>query len=576
MNRRVAMAALALCGMAAVVSAESGVLAPSAAPTTTRGVVASAHPVASDAGIEILNAGGNAMDAAVAVAFTLAVVEPASSGLGGGGFVMWHGVDSPTSTFLDYRERAPGALPADAYLIDGAPDATTMRAGGASVATPGMVRGLLECQRAHGRLPLDRVLAPAVRAANDGFEVTPLFNEVLEDQLDLLLADKGAAAVFLADGLFPLEAGAVLKQPRLGDTIADIAAQGDGVVHGGEGAATIASATAARGGWLSEGDLADYATRTLPPIEIHYRGYTLHTAPPPSSGGIELALVLGALDRYDLSEFSPNDAEVLALTMALGSEAQRLVRETIADPATTPVDVAAMTNDAAVDRLIATVKWKKATAAPPSLEALPLDPKLREKSPGNTTHLTVIDGEGNAVSLTQTINYRFGSGVYVEPLGFFLNNEMYDFTFEAGSVNLPAAGKTPRSSMAPTVILRDGALVGVVGSPGGTRIPWAVARVITGMIDFHMSLDEAIAQPRFYVDSGKKEIAFEGRIDAAAIDRAADMLEGWGDHKRRALKDFDAYLGGVQACWIESGDDGTLVRTGGADPRRDGVVRVQP
>lgn len=574
MKRMWVIPVMALSWLATSATAEVAV-DPALSASTTKGVVSSSHGVASAAGIEMLDAGGNAMDAAVATAFTLAVVEPAASGLGGGGLMLWQPAGGGESVFLDYRERAPKALPADAHLKDGKPSGSTMKSGGQAVATPGLVRGLLEAHRAHGKLPLERVMAPALRAANEGFEVTPFFNEVLEDQIDVLAADDGAAALFLTDGVFPLEPGMIVKQPALAATLAAIVADGESALYEGERAATLAATVQERGGHITPQDLADYATRTFPPIVIHYHGYELHTAPPPSSGGIELALVLGALDRYNLDGFGPNEPEVLALMMALGNEAQRIVRANVADPATAAVDIAAMTSPASIDALIASVKWARADAPPVALDEAEHDPKLLQNSPGNTTHLSVIDADGNAVALTQTINYRFGSGVYVAPLGFFLNNEMYDFTFEDGSVNLPAPGKTPRSSMSPTIVLRDGKVVGVVGSPGGTRIPWAVARTITGVVDFDLSLSEAIALPRFSVDSTKKEISHEARLDAATIDRAVALLNGWDEFKRRPLKDFDVYLGGVNACWTQVDANGVATRTGSADPRRAGVVGVQ-
>lgn len=538
------------------------------------GIVAAAHPMAAEAGVAILDAGGNAMDAAVATAFVLSVVEPAASGLGGGGFLMWHPAGATDSEFLDFRERAPASLPVEAYTRDGELAPGSLKLGGPSVATPSMVRGLLDAHRRHGKLPLDQVLAPSIRAANDGVVVTPHLQENIADTADLLAGDPHLAALYLRDGKLPLAVGDVLRQPTLGATIARIATEGDAVLHAGAGAAAIVAATRARGGFVTEHDLADAKTHTWPPVVIHYKDYTLHAAPPPSSGGIELALVLGALDRYNFDGHSPNDPEVIALMMALGNEAQRQVRMRVADPATTPVDVAALTNAAAIDALIASVDWARADAPPVVLDALPDDGSLQRTSPGNTTHLSVLDRDGNAVSLTQTINTRFGAGIMVPELGVLLNNEMDDFSFDATSPNTPAPGKTPRSSMVPTIVLRDGVVVGVIGSPGGTRIPWAVVRTITGMLEFGLSLDEAIALPRFHVDSTRKEIVHEVRLEAATMDRAVSLLDGWGDRQRRALRDFDQYLGGVHAVWVDDATGQRMV-VGGADPRRDGVVRVQ-
>ena len=530
--------------------------------------VAAAHPLAAEAGEGVLREGGNALDAAIAVAFALNVVEPQASGIGGGGFLIYREAATGKTYFLDYRETAPAALTEQHFTKDGKPASSTMRIGGLSVGTPGSARGLLEAHAKFGTMPLDRLLAPAIRHAEEGFAVSELFSRQAEEKMDMLMGSEAASATYLTDGMFPLEPGTILKQPALGATLRRLAAEGDSAIYSGVGAKAIADAVQAAGGVLAVEDLANFKPRWREALMGTYRGYDIVTAAPPSSGGLQLLQILACLEAYDLKSYGLDSKEHLALYIGAAAAAQEAARKHLADPATTTIPMAELTSREWIDAARARTTLPPPNPAPPAA--------AKDEKSGNTSHFSVIDAQGNAVALTSTINGFFGAGVMVGSLGILLNNEMIDFDFESDSVNFPAAGKIPRSNMAPLLVMKDGELIASVGSPGGTRIPGTMAQIMVRKIDFGESLQDAINGRRIHVDTKAGKISYEKRYSAEQIEEALALLAPGAEWKTQEMGEMDAYFGGAQGCWIEPASDGTPAMGAAADPRRDGAVRLIP
>lgn len=578
---------------------------PQLAEDSPRAAVAAAHPVATQAGIEILAAGGNAIDAAIATAFALNVVEPHAGGMGGGGFIVYYDAQTGREYFLDYRETAPSALQEEHFSIDGSPSSATMRSGGMAVGAPGMARGLLEVHERHGLMPRELLLAPAIRAAEEGTEVSPQLALMSANRSDDLMEDEHAAEIFLSGGLFPLDEGDVIYQPALAETLRRVAAEGAAAINEGEGAEAIAARVQEAGGVLTAEDIAAFEPRWRDPLRVRYRDYDIVTVGPPSAGGMQLAYALLVLEEFDFTGMDPDDPFVLAALAAAGETASALAREHIADPDYMHLSVEDLLSG---DRIAETrariavpavgepVVAELVAEEPVVEEEIAEEEVAEEQEPerrfvprpwrpedatepvsliydGNTTHLSVIDAHGNAVALTQTINSFFGAGIMAGELGLMLNNEMFDFDFTEGSVNFPAPGKIPRSSMTPVLVFRDGQLVGTLGSPGGTRIPQSMARILTGKIDFELSLQEAVDLPRIFVDPRLRRISYESRLDAETVTTALGLVDfAEGEYSTRSMGDFDHYFGGAHACWLDRTPAGTHYLTGAADPRRDGVA----
>jgi gamma-glutamyltranspeptidase / glutathione hydrolase len=309
-----------------------------------KAAVAAAHPIAVEAGMEILRLGGNAIDAAVATAFTLGVVEPSASGIGGGGFLLYRDAVTDDAVFYDYRETAPAALTPDVLAVNGRYPATRLRDGGLAVGVPGTVRGLLLAHEEHGSLPLPVLLAPAIRAARDGFAISQLHVNLLNDNLDKLAGNEAAAEVHLEDALFPRPVGSILVQKDLATTLEAIAAHGVEAIYGGEMATRIAEAVVENGGVMTAGDVMGFAVVKREPLRGDYRGYTLLTAPPPSSGGIQLLQALGVLSRIDLSAHNPDSAIHAAILVTLLNQTMTDSDNHAADPGhhEIPMDVPAV------------------------------------------------------------------------------------------------------------------------------------------------------------------------------------------------------------------------------------------
>ncbi|HEY1270980.1 MAG TPA: gamma-glutamyltransferase, partial [Terriglobales bacterium] len=444
-------------------------------------MVASVHELASRAGVEMLQAGGNAVDAAVATGFALAVVHPQAGNLGGGGFMLIRTADGKTH-FIDYREKAPAKATADMYLDaqgNVIPDASLI--GFKAIGVPGSVAGMVYAQKKYGKLALERVLAPAIHLARDGF---PLAWEDAEDLRDPNLAKfPESRRIFQQDGKY-LQPGELLRQPELARTLERIGKNPDDFYHGNM-ARQLADAVQKGGGLITAEDLAAYEVKEREAIRGTYRGYELISAPPPSSGGIALVEILNILEGYDLTKTRNRSADSIHLTVEAFRRAFLDRAEFLGDPDFSRIPVAQL-----IDKKYGAA-WRESidpAHASPSNElkrpafaeleryATP-NPAWRGRESGNTTHYSVVDAAGNAVAVTTTLNDSFGSRVTVEGLGFLLNNEMDDFASKQGVPNAygliqgPAnaigPGKRPLSAMTPTIVTKEGKLFLVLGSPGG-------------------------------------------------------------------------------------------------------------
>jgi gamma-glutamyltranspeptidase/glutathione hydrolase len=464
-------------------------------------MVVSAHRLASQVGVEVLRRGGNAVDAAVAVGYALAVVYPVAGNLGGGGFMTIRLADG-RATFLDFRETAPRAATETMYLDAlGSPVPGASTLGHLAVGVPGSVAGLEYARTQYGTQTREALLAPAIALADDGFALTDGDVELFALANDELARDPAAAAIFLPEGK-PLPAGARLVQRDLAATLRAIVKDGGDGFYRGPVAAELVRASRASGGILSLADLAGYRVRERAPVACDYRGYRILSAPPPSSGGVTLCLALNALEGYPLATWGRDSADYVhtvaeVLRLAFVDRNTRL-----GDPDFVANPVAELLDESYAAALRSRIDADRAAV---SVELMP--PAVLGERP-QTTHYSVIDAQGNAVSVTTTLNGAFGAKVVGGSTGVLLNNEMDDFTIKPGVPNLfglvqglanaVAPGKRPLSSMSPTVVTRDGRPVLVIGSPGGPRIITTVLQVILNVIDHGMDVAAAIAAPRLH------------------------------------------------------------------------------
>ncbi len=470
------------------------------------GMVASQEGRATRVGVEILKRGGNAVDAAVAVGFALAVTLPRAGNLGGGGFMLVHLAERNETVAIDYREVAPRAATPTMFLgANGEPDPRLSRDSGLAAGVPGTVAGLAEAHRRYGsgRLSLAELVAPAIRMARDGIVV----DEDLADSLPRAAARLGrfpsSRRIFLKpDGTAPGH-GELLVQEDLARSLEAIAQQGPTGFYEGATAARIVAALAQHGGIMTTEDFRAYRPVIRDVVRGSYKGYAIASMPPPSSGGVHLVQMLNLLEPLDLGRRGHNSAETIhlmveAMKLAYADRAQYL-----GDPDSVAVPVRGLTSRAYADGLRARIDPERAR---PSAEIRAGDPAPHEGE--QTTHFSVVDRFGNAVSNTYTLNFSYGLGLVAEGTGILLNNEMDDFAAKAGAVNafglvqgaanLPGPGKRPLSSMTPTILFRDGRVAMVTGSPGGSRIITITLQTILNVVDHGLNVAEAVAAPRIH------------------------------------------------------------------------------
>ena len=488
-----------------------------------RAMVATVHELASQTGADTMRAGGNAVDAAVAAGFALAVVHPAAGNLGGGGFLLLRLANGEVH-FLDFREKAPAKASAGMYLdAKGNVIPQASQIGYRAVAVPGSVAGLVEAQRRWGKLALKQVMEPAIRLARDGFALRYTDAHALRDELLAQFAE--SKRIFQRNGNY-YEQGEIFRQPELARTLERIAQDPDDFYHGAL-ARELAAAIQQGGGLISTDDLANYKVVERRAVRGTYRGYQVISAPPPSSGGVALLETLNILEGYDLHALGSRSAKSIHLTVESFRRAFFDRAEFMSDPDFTPVPVAQLIDKQFAARWRESIDPVRATPSDslkrPKFEAL--DQLASTRAPmavregGNTTHLSVVDPQGNAVAMTTTLNDSFGSRVTVPGLGFLLNDEMDDFTVKPGVANLYgliqsaanaiAPNKRPLSSMTPAIVLKDERLFLVLGSPGGATIISTVANIIMGVIDFGLDIQQAVNAPRFHQQWVPDELRLE-------------------------------------------------------------------
>jgi gamma-glutamyltranspeptidase/glutathione hydrolase len=489
-----------------------------------RAMVVSAHPLASAAGVEILKQGGNAIDAAVAVGFALAVVLPDAGNIGGGGFIV-HREATGRVQALDYRETAPGAATPDMYL-DSAGNVTDRGVTGHLAAgVPGSVAGLYEAWRRHGKLEWPALLAPAVRLARDGHRLDAARAADIQDQARRLGRFAASRRQFLVDGRAPA-AGTVWKQPDLARTLQLISDSGPAVFYRGQIADSIVAEMRRGGGLITKADLRRYRAKWRSPIQLTYRGHRIYSMPPASSGGVTMGEILNVLEGYDTLGAVGTAAQVHLLVEAMRRAFMDRNRW-LGDPDFVSMPLERLLSKSYAAGLRARIDPRRATPTPPS--------GLAASEGTHTTHYSIVDTAGNAASVTTTLNGGFGSAVTVSGAGFLLNNEMDDFTsapgkpnqygLVQGEANAIAPGKRMLSAMTPSIVLdREGELLLVVGTPGGPTIITTVTQVIVNVLDHGMTVAEAVAAPRVHHQALPDVIRYErGGLASETVDALRAM-----------------------------------------------------
>ena len=470
------------------------------------GMVASQEKHATRVGVEILRQGGNAVDAAVAVGFAMAVTHPQAGNIGGGGFMLAHLAASNRTIAIDYRETAPAAMARDVFLDEeGEADPKKSRDSALGVGVPGTVAGLALAHERYGsgRFTLAQLIAPAVALARDGIAVEDDLADSLPRAQPRLARWPATAKIFLKRDGTPLARGDTLVQGELAASLEAIAAGGASAFYDGPLAEKIVSAVKQSGGIMTRDDLKTYRAIERPVVRGTYRGFDIASMPPPSSGGIHLIQILNILEGFPLRDLGAESAATLHLMIEAMKPAYADRAEFLGDPAFVKVPLAGLTSKRYAAEQRKTIDPERAR---PADTIKPGTPAAYESD--NTTHFSVIDADGNAVANTYTLNFSYGLGLVADGTGILLNNELDDFAAKAGApnayglvggdANAPGAGKRPLSSMAPTIVSRDGRVVLITGTPGGSRIITTVLQVILNVVDHRMNIAEAVAAPRIH------------------------------------------------------------------------------
>jgi gamma-glutamyltranspeptidase / glutathione hydrolase len=466
-----------------------------------KGMVASAQHLATEVGVNILKRGGNAIDAAIAVGYALAVVYPAAGNLGGGGFMtIWF--SDGRKTFLDFREKAPRAANRDMYLDrDGNVIKGLTTAGWLAVGVPGTVSGLEYARKKYGTMTRAALIGPAIKLAEDGFILDQGDIDMLASATEDLRRFPATAEIFLNKGR-PFSTGQRLVQPDLADTLRLVRKRGADGFYRGKTAAAIVNASRAGGGIIDREDLERYQIRELPPVECDYRGYHVISAPPPSSGGVALCEMLNILEGYPLRELGWGSAQALHYEIEAMRHAFVDRNSLIGDPDFVNNPIRELTDKSYAAKIRNEIEPDKAGISTEIRQG------VAPHEGSNTTHFSIIDDAGNAVSMTYTLNDWFGAKVVATGTGVLMNDEMDDFTSTPGVANTYGSiqgnanaiepGKKPLSSMSPTIVTRDGRPVLILGTPGGSRIITTVLQTILNVVDFQMNIQEAVDAPRIH------------------------------------------------------------------------------
>ncbi|EDH0692800.1 gamma-glutamyltransferase [Salmonella enterica subsp. salamae] len=525
----------------------------------TQGMVASVDAMATQVGVDILKQGGNAVDAAVAVGYALAVTHPQAGNLGGGGFMLLRTKDGATTT-IDFREMAPAGATRDMFLDEqGNPDSKKSLTSPLASGTPGTVAGLSLALEKYGSLPLNSVVRPAIKLAQEGFIV----NDALADDLktygsEVLPHHENSKAIFWKDGE-PLKKGDKLVQQDLANSLTMIAENGPDAFYKGEIARQIAQQMQQNGGLITTDDLAAYQAVERTPVSGEYRGYQIFSMPPPSSGGIHIVQILNILENFEMKKYGFGSADAIQIMAEAEKYAYADRSEYLGDPDFVNVPWQALTSKAYAKSIAGQIDINKAK---PSSEIRP--GKLAPYESDQTTHFSVVDKDGNAVAVTYTLNTTFGTGIVAGNTGILLNNQMDDFSAKpgvpnvyglvGGEANAVGPKKRPLSSMSPTIVVKDGKTWLVTGSPGGSRIITTVLQMVVNTIDFGMNVAEATNAPRFH----HQWLPDELRVEKGFSPDTLKFLEQKG--QKIALKEA---MGSTQSIMV--GPDGKLY--GASDPR---------
>jgi gamma-glutamyltranspeptidase / glutathione hydrolase len=530
------------------------------------GMVATQEATATRIGLDVLRNGGNAVDAAATVAFALAVTLPSAGNLGGGGFMVVHAAESGETVAIDYREKAGGNASREMFLDErGEADPEKSRFSGLAVGVPGTVAGMALALERYGTISLAEALAPAITLAEQGIVVSPDLADSLSASKEGLQKWPSSAKVFFKDGGAPYEPGEVLVQRDLALSLRQIAERGPGAFYGGPIGERIVAEVGRAGGHLSLNDFRRYEAAVREPVQGDYRGLEIVSMPPPSSGGVHIVQILNILEGFPIGFLGPGSA----LTIHLMAEAMKLAyadrSEYLGDPDFVDVPVAALTSKAYAAHLRGLINRNRAR---PAEEIKPGD--LAPYESPDTTHFSIVDGAGNAVANTYTINFGYGTGLVAAGTGILLNNELDDFSAKpgvpnaygliGGDANAVAPDKRPLSSMSPTIVLKDGKPFLVTGSPGGPRIITTTLQVIMNVIDHDMNVAEATWAPRVH----HQWLPDELRIEEGLSPDTSALLEQKGQNV--AVKDA---MGSTQSIMVTA--DGL---SGSSDPRTPGALTL--
>lgn len=526
------------------------------------GMVSAQEAVAAQIGLDILKAGGNAVDAGVAVAFALAVTLPRAGNIGGGGFMIIHDAKSGETKAIDYREMAPASADRDMFLdAEGNADSELSRYTGLAVGVPGTVAGMQMALKNYGSMTLAETIEPAIILARDGIAVTPGLADSLKGLEGRLKKWPSSESIFFKeDGSF-YEPGEILVQDDLANTLQKIADEGPDGFYKGETAEKIAQAVQDAGGRITVEDMANYQPVLRDPVRGTYRGYEIVSMPPPSSGGAHIIQILNILEAYPISFLGHNSADTIHLMAEAMKRAYADRSEYLGDSDFVDVPLAEITSKAYADDIRKQISLHAVT---PSSTIKPGD--LAPYESDQTTHFSIVDKDGNAVSNTYTINFSYGSGMVADGTGVLLNNEMDDFAAKpgvpnaygliGGDANAVEGGKRPLSSMSPTIVMKDGEVFMVTGSPGGSRIITTTLQVIMNVIDHGMNIAEASFAPRIHHQWLPDEIRIEDGISPDTI----GLLEQRG-HKVSE----QSVMGSTQSILLDK-ESGYIF--GASDPRR--------
>ena len=538
-----------------------------------KGMVVSQEAIASKVGTDILKAGGNAVDAAVATGFALAVTLPRAGNLGGGGFMLIHLAEQNKTVAIDYREMAPAAANRDMFLnIEGDVDNAKARYSAQSSGVPGTVAGLVYAQEKYGVLTLREVLKPAIQLARHGFSVSPDLSDSLRSRYERLRKHETTRGYFYKPGGGFYVPGDKLSQPDLGATLARIGAYGSDGFYKGKTAKLIVDQMQRSGGLITYEDLENYRVYERQPICGSYRSISLCAMPPPSSGGIHLVQMLNTLENWTLSDYPHNSATHLHLMVEAMRQAYADRSLYLGDPDFVTVPLKELTSKEYAKRLSAEINFETARNSKDVLPSADLAHFSQVQESEETTHFSVWDKEGNVVSNTYTLNFSYGNGIAVGGAGFLLNNEMDDFSAKPGAqngyglvggdANSIEPFKRPLSSMTPTIVFDDkGKPIHALGTPGGSTIITIVMQMIINMIDYDMGIAEATAAPRIHHQWLPDIVYYEKGISADTLNVMKDL--------GHAINDEPNVMGATQCISMERGR-----LSGVSDPRRHGSAAI--